>query len=72
LALGDDGTIIANSASTTDGTFDAVTALSLSTATLAISGSTTTATFEAGVTVYGDISSVGITGGAMAIYVRKD
>lgn len=72
LTLGDAGTIIASTASTTAGTFDAVTALTLSTVTLTISGATTTATIEAGVTVYGDIANVALTGGGMAIYKRKD
>lgn len=72
LTLGDAGTIIASTASTTAGTFDAVTALTLSTATLTISGATTTATFAAGVTVYGDIANVALTGGGMALYNRKD
>ena len=72
LVLGNGGTIIASSASTNTGSYDAVTALSLSTATLVISGATTAATFDSGVTVYGDIDRVALTGGAMAIYARKD
>jgi hypothetical protein len=72
LTLGNSGTIIASSASTNTGSYDAVTALSLSIATLVISGATTTATFSAGVTVYGDIDQVALTAGAMAIYNRKD
>ena len=72
LTLGDGGTIIASSASTNTGSYDAVTALTLSTATLAISGATSTATLAAGVTVYGDIGQVALTGGGLAIYVRKD
>ena len=72
LVLGNGGTIIASSASTNTGSYDAVTALTTSTATLVISRSTTAATFTAGVTVYGDIDRVALTGGAMAIYARKD
>ena len=72
LVLGNGGTIIASSASTNTGSYDAVTALTLSTATLVISGATTAATFDSGVTVYGDIDKVSLTGGAMAIYARKD
>jgi hypothetical protein len=72
LTLGNAGTIIASSASTNTGSYDAVTALTLSTATLVISGATSTATFNAGVTVYGDIDQVALTGGAMAIYNRRD
>ena len=72
LVLGNGGTIIASSASTNTGSYDAVTALTLSTATLVISGATTAATFTAGVTVFGDIDQVALTGGAMAIYARKD
>lgn len=72
LTLGDGGTIIASSASTNTGSYDAVTALTQSTVTLAISGATTTATLAANVTVYGDISNVALTGGGLAIYVRKD
>jgi hypothetical protein len=73
LTLGDAGTIIASSASTNTGSYDAVTALTISTATLVISGSTTTATIGGGATIYGDISSVvNSAGGQLAIYVRKD
>jgi len=72
LTLGNGGTIIASSASTNTGSYDAVTALTLSTATLVISGATSTATLSAGVTVYGDIDQVALTGGGLAIYSRKD
>ena len=72
LTLGNGGTIIASSVTTSSGNYDAVTALTLSTATLVISGATTAATYAAGVTVYGDINQVALTGGAMAIYARKD
>ena len=72
LTLGDGGTIIASSASTNTGSYDAVTALTQSTATLVISGATSTATLAANVTVYGDIAEVALTGGGLAIYVRKD
>ena len=72
LTLGNGGTIIASSASTNTGSYDAVTALTLSTATLVISGATSTATLSAGVTVYGDIDQVELTGGGLAIYARKD
>lgn len=73
LTLGDAGTIIASSASTRTGAFDAVTALTQATATLVISGATTTATIGGGVTIYGDISSViNSSGGQLAVYVRKD
>jgi len=72
LTLGDGGTIIASSASTNTGSYDAVTALTQSTATLIISGATSTATLAAGVSVYGDIDQVALTGGGLAIYVRKD
>jgi hypothetical protein len=72
LTLGNGGTIIASSASTNTGSYDAVTALTQSTATLIISGATSTATLSAGVTVYGDIDQVELTGGGLAIYARKD
>jgi len=72
LTLGNGGTIIASSASTNTGSYDAVTALTLSTATLVISGATSTATLAAGVTVFGDIDQVALTGGGLAIYSRKD
>ena len=72
LTLGNGGTIIASSASTNTGSYDAVTALTQSTATLIISGATSTATLSAGVTVYGDIDQVAFTGGGLAIYARKD
>jgi len=72
LTLGDGGTIIASSASTNTGSYDAVTALTQSTATLVISGATSTATLAAGVTIHGDIDQVALTGGGLAIYARKD
>jgi len=72
LTLGNGGTIIASSASTNTGSYDAVTALTQSTATFIISGATSTATLSAGVTVYGDIDQVALTGGGLAIYARKD
>ena len=72
LTLGDAGTIIASSASTNTGSYDAVTALTQATATLTISGATTTATIGQGVTIYGDIAMViNSSGGQLAIYVRK-
>jgi len=72
LTLGNGGTIIASSASTNTGSYDAVTALTQSTATLVISGATSTATLAAGVTVFGDIDQVALTGGGLAIYSKKD
>jgi len=73
LTLGDAGTIIISSLSTSTGNYDAVTALTAATAILEISGATTTATMGAGVTIYGDISTVvASSGGQLAIYVRKD
>jgi len=72
LTLGNGGTIIASSASTNTGSYDAVTALTQSTATFVISGATSTATLAAGVTVFGDIDQVALTGGGLAIYSRKD
>jgi len=72
LTLGNAGTIIASTASSSTGSFDAVTARTQSTATLVISGATSTATMAAGVTIYGDIDVVQLTGGGLAIYNRKD
>lgn len=74
LTLGDAGTTIATSASTNDGSFDGVTALSAGTIGLDISGATYAGlAFAAGSTIVGDISRVILTsGGPIAIYVRKD
>ena len=74
LTLGEAGTTIATSASTNDGSFDGVTALSVGTIGLTISGVTHTGLAMAGgATVVGDISQVILSsGGPIAIYVRKD
>ena len=74
LTLGEAGTTIATSASTNEGSFDGVTALSAGTIGLDISGVAHTGlAIGAGSTVVGDISKVVLTsGGPIAIYVRKD
>ena len=73
LTLGDAGTVIISSLSTSTGNYDAVTALTAATAILTISGAITTATMDSGVTIHGDISNVvASSGGQLALYVRKD
>jgi len=74
LTIGDAGTIIASSASTNTGSYDAVSALSAGTATVVVSGATATnVAFAGGSILHGDISQVIYgSGGPFAIYVRKD
>ena len=70
LVLGEAGTVVVQSASTSTGNFDAITALSQGTGTLTISGTSyTNVAFYHGSTIHGDITSFTyVSGGPFALY----
>jgi hypothetical protein len=73
LVLGEQGTAIVSSASTSAGNFDAITALSQGTGTLTISGTAyTNVAFYHGSTLHGDITRfVYVSGGPFALYIEQ-
>jgi hypothetical protein len=70
LVLGEAGTVIISSASTSTGNFDAITALSHGTGSLTISGTAyNNVDFWHGSTLHGDITSFTyVSGGPFALY----
>jgi len=70
LVLGEAGTVIVSSASTSTGNFDAITALTQGTGSLTISGTAyNNVAFYHGSTLHGDITSFTyVSGGPFALY----
>jgi hypothetical protein len=73
LVLGEQGTAIVSSASTSTGNFDGITALTQGTASLTISGTAyTNVSFYHGSTLRGDITRfVYVSGGPFALYIEQ-